>query len=214
MTALPDPLPPHTQRSLPVLSSGPLRATLISTFKADEPIEKVIRAVLCTALPYTLAITGKRSGAGELLRYEGEKIRFTDFLPQEEYEALLRGSDLIIDLTTHQNCLVCGAYEGLSLGIPLLLSDSPASREYFPLGCLYTDNTVQGVQCALERFFEHRLQLSQEILCLYPLLQTRWEALFNEVTTRILHLEGRECERQTYQAKQLVESASHHTHPH
>ena len=47
------------------------------------------------------------------------------------------------------DCLVCGAYEALALGKPMLLSDNLASRELFGDAALYTDNTAAAIRAAL-----------------------------------------------------------------
>ena len=88
-------------------------------------------------------------------------VRFTGFLAEQDYWDLLRGADGIIDLTLKPNCLVCGAYEALAVGRPMLLSDNAASMELFGDGATYTDNTPQGIRSAVERLRND---------------QSRWEA--------------------------------------
>jgi glycosyltransferase involved in cell wall biosynthesis len=63
------------------------------------------------------------------------------YLPEEEYLRMMSSCDLILDLTTREDCLVCGAYEALGMGKPMLLSDTAVNREYFRKGVLYTDNS-------------------------------------------------------------------------
>ena len=70
-------------------------------------------------------------------------VHFTGFLADEDYWQLLRSADAIIDLTSKADCLVCGAYEALALGKPMLLSDNTASRELFGEGAVLTDNSTR-----------------------------------------------------------------------
>ena len=71
---------------------------------------------------------------------------FTGFVPEDEYLALLQGADAIIDLTTREDCLVCGGYEGVAVERPLILSDTAAIRSYFSDGVRYTDNSADDLE--------------------------------------------------------------------
>ena len=70
-------------------------------------------------------------------------MRLTRYLSEDDYVALLRDADVIVDLTTRENCLVCGAYEALALARPLVVSETAALRELLGNGALYTRN-VRG----------------------------------------------------------------------
>jgi hypothetical protein len=61
-----------------------------------------------------------------------------------------------------EDCLVCGAYEGISVGKPLVLSNNRASVELFHDAALFTDNSVQSlIQTALQAANEYPALLAR-----------------------------------------------------
>ena len=146
---LPDPTPvppPSAVRVLP----GSFSAVLISTFAPDEPVEEVFAAV--RGLDIELYVTGNhRVLPSALLAAVPPNVHFCGFLPEEEYWSLLQSADAVVDLTLMDNCLVCGAYEALALGKPMLLSNNRATVELFGDSALFTDNTAQDIRRSLER---------------------------------------------------------------
>ena len=66
-------------------------------------------------------------------------MQYTDFW------SLLARATVVCDLTLKPDCLVCGAYEGLALAKPLLLSDNPATRETFGDAAILTDSDPDSI---------------------------------------------------------------------
>jgi glycosyltransferase involved in cell wall biosynthesis len=154
---LPDPTPvppPFAARALP----GSFTAVLISTFAPDEPVAEVFAAV--RGLDIELYVTGNhRKLPSALLAAVPPNVHFCGFLPEEEYWSLLQSADAAVDLTLMDNCLVCGAYEALALGKPMLLSNNPATVELFSGAAVFTDNTAPDIRLGLER-----LRLSRDTM--------------------------------------------------
>jgi len=151
---LPDKLPMVKGGSLPPAYSdckAPL-ITFVCSFASDEPIDEFISAALLVEFDFTLFVTGKRSSAEKLglLKYESDKVIFTDYLKKRDYDALIASSDILVVLTTRDDCLVCGAYEALSISTPAILSDTQVLRECFPSAFYYTKNTQEDFQATLE----------------------------------------------------------------
>ena len=97
-------------------------------------------------------MTGNPSRMDPLLAARAPpNVRFTGFLPDPDYWALLRSADAIIDLTLMEDCLVSGAYEALAVGTPMLLSNNRASVELFAGAAAFTDNTTADIRRGLER---------------------------------------------------------------
>ena len=139
-------VPPGTPREL----GGSFNVVLIATFARDEPIGAIFEAVRGSDL--TLYVTGNQTRMAEQdAARVPQNVRFTGFLAEQDYWDLLRGADAIVDLTLKPNCLVCGAYEALAVGRPLLLSDNAASVELFGDGAAYTDGTPHGIRGAMEQ---------------------------------------------------------------
>lgn len=173
-----DPLPWFSQLKRPVI-------TLISSFAADEPIENFLLASQVLEVPHTLLVTGQRKKAGALLKYESDALRFVDYLPKEEFETVISGSDLLVDLTTRLDCLVCGAYEAVAVGVPILLSDSAALREMFPEGTIFSKNDSQDYLRALREFLAEPESYRKKIHALKGPFERRWQEAFQKAQQRI-----------------------------
>lgn len=125
------------------------QVVVISTFAPDEPLDEVIRAAKETPA-ITFSITGKvPSGFNRTLL--PPNVQLTGFLPDHEYWQVLQSSIFVIDLTQMEDCLVCGAYEALSIAKPMILTDGVAARELFGNAAQYCENTAEGIIAAMER---------------------------------------------------------------
>ena len=181
---LPDKIPMIAKEKMPEAfnqNKKPL-ITLISSFAEDEPIEEVLRAVKKLDDKVTLIVTGSIAKAKNLVsEYQSEHIIFSDYLEQSDYDGLISNSDFLIDLTTDDETLVCGAYEGLSVRVPVLLSNSSINKEVFRKGFVYSDNNSEGIQSAIEYSLENKSKLSTEIKEYKSEFKEDWEEYFNEI---------------------------------
>ncbi len=183
---LPDKLPAITPSSK-VFPSTPPQVLFVSTFASDEPTEDFISGALLVREPFTLYITGKKKNAGDLLRFEGDRVRFTDFLPQEEYDRMLAESDLVVDLTTREDCLVCGAYEAISSLRPVMVSDFAVNREFFPTGCIFVKNAPEEYARGIELFFAEQQAYQEQVRRLKVDFQHRWQEYFQQIESSLTH---------------------------
>jgi len=101
-------------------------------------------------------------------------VRLTGFLPEEAYVALLGSADVIVDLTAIEDCLVCGAYEAVALGRPLVTSDTAALRGYFRQGTVYSRHDSVSLAAAITYALAHRDRLAAEMRELKPDLMASW----------------------------------------
>jgi glycosyltransferase involved in cell wall biosynthesis len=138
--------------------SGAFNVVLIATFAPDEPVAEVLDAVRGTEIE--LYVTGDHGKLDQsIVATVPANVRFTGFLNDEDYWTLLRSADAIVDLTLMDDCLVCGAYEALALGKPMLLSNNSASVELFGDSAVFTNNTATDIRQALERLRLERVRL-------------------------------------------------------
>jgi glycosyltransferase involved in cell wall biosynthesis len=144
--SLPDRIPTAPAHAAAARDAAGFQVVVISTFADDEPIESVIESARTAADGVRYAITGNPARLPARVRDAlPANVRLTGFLPEEEYWSLLAASDVIMDLTTMDDCLVCGAYEGMAVGNPLVLSGNRASVELFHDAALFTDNSVASL---------------------------------------------------------------------
>lgn len=179
---LPDRIPSLRRATGPVALQRPA-VVVISSFAKDEPLAEILTAA--QGVGGHFYVTGKRSKAKDLLRFESETIHFTDYLAAEAYDALLREADLVIDLTTRTDCLVCGAYEALAAGTPAILSDSAANRATFEGGFLFTDATVEALRASLRQGIAQADALARAMPAARRRFERRWDETLAAVRDQI-----------------------------
>jgi glycosyltransferase involved in cell wall biosynthesis len=159
---------------------------VINTFSDDEPLHVVFDAA--RRLPdINFYVTGDaRRIDPALLARKPTNCHLTGYLPYEQYIGLLKGVDVITDLTTYDHTLLMGAFEGISLGTPLVISDWPVLRDYFPRGTVHVPNTVDGVYLGIRRAQRDLTALKQDVHVMRDQLQAEWQHKFRELSTLVV----------------------------
>jgi len=192
---LPDPLPEFGSTPKTIKDQEGFIVTFICSFATDEPYLEVMKTVRYLPDDIRIYITGNDSKLTESERLQaGAGIVFTGFMEDGEFVQQLSNSDAIMDLTIFQDCLVCGAYEGVSLGVPLILSDTPALRSWFYKGAVYTNGNAKDLANAVLRVRAERKSLIREVRLLRDEMSARWNdyfAKFQQVLHNMLHSRSR-----------------------
>jgi glycosyltransferase involved in cell wall biosynthesis len=154
---------------------------LISTGAEDEPLEVAFEAA-SRLRDVNFYVTGNANCIPpNILAIKPDNCYMTGYLSNERYIGLLRAVDVVMDLTTRDHTLLLGAFEAVSLGTPLIVSDWPVLRDYFSLGTVHVPNTAEGIYegvCYAKR--EH-VTLQQDILRLRDQLHADWKQKFMEL---------------------------------
>jgi len=151
----------------------------VCTFEKDEPYREIIQAARMIDSSIRLYVTGRFEKAPpDLIAQAPPNARFTGFIPDHTYIDLLYSCDVIIDLTLMQDCLVCGAYEAVALGKPVILSDTEALRGYFSKGAVYTESSPEAIAEAIAYALANKEKLSRESDLLRAELQVSWDRKF------------------------------------
>jgi glycosyltransferase involved in cell wall biosynthesis len=133
---------------------------IVSTFAPDEPTALVLEAA--SKMPHVhFFITGKKEHFFGLGLALPTNVELTGFVPDEEYWRLLASAQIVCDLTLMPDCLVCGAYEGLALARPMVLSDNPATRELFSGAAIFAPATVDGIAESWRQALEKQSELER-----------------------------------------------------
>lgn len=188
---LPDPLPEFDDdgRTYPFERRDLANVVLVATFADDEPVAEILEATGRLQDLLHLHVTGRAERLADHVREAmPPNVTLTGFLDDQDYVALLRSADLVVDLTTKEACLVCGAYEAVALGTPLVLSDDPATREYFTQGVVYSPSDVDGIEEALRRGVEEAEALRHAVRQLSAELTVSWPDRLAGVETEIAQL--------------------------
>lgn len=138
--SLPDPLP-DLGEGLQPRPQPPFVVLFICSWAEDEPVEEVLAAA--EALPRHVEVAVKVTGRPKRSRVPSvipSNVELLGFLPHEDFIAELNAAHAVMDLTTRADCMVCGAYEGLALGKPLILSGNEPTMDWFGRAAAYCFN--------------------------------------------------------------------------
>ncbi len=176
---LEDRLPDLPIRPAPAAAGRP-GVCVINSFSDDEPLAEILAAA--RELPAVdLFVTGKvpKGARWAFLDARPANVILTGFLPKTDYEELLNRVDLAMVLVKVDLTLLCGAYEAVQLGKPLITSNWPVLRDYFSRGCLYVDNSPAEIVRAVRDGLTHKTALAAEMKELKGALTERWTQHFN-----------------------------------
>ena len=175
---LPDPIPilkaPLELKRL----VGKHNVLFICSWADDEPYVDVIAAAKLIASSTFIYITGNwKKRAAELPAILPDNVVLTGFVSNTEFDQLLFSADVILDLTTRDDCMVCGAYEGVAAEKPLILSSSPVLEAYFDKATIYTANNTESIAEAIDYAIASLDSLKAESVKFRVELGQRWEKL-------------------------------------
>jgi hypothetical protein len=170
---LPDKVPEMARVSGDRTGGASARVVFVCTYALDEPYLAVIEAASLLGPSVDVAITGDYRRL-KAVPDVPPHVTLTGFLPQPDYDRLLRDSDVILDLTEMENCLVCGGYEAVALEKPLVTSDTAALRSHFSRGTVYTTHEPRALAAAMAQALQHRAALAAEMKVLRLSLSDAW----------------------------------------
>src|SRR6266550_845989 len=163
------------------------QVVFVCTYAIDEPVEAMLEAAHLVGPAVDIHVTGDRRRLKIQVAIPSH-VHLTGFLPETQYEQLLREADVIVDLTSIEHCLVCGAYEAVALEKPLVTSDTRALRSYFRSGTVYTNHDPSALAESIQFAATHRRELAAEMTLLKRELTASWEES-REALRRRLRLE-------------------------
>jgi glycosyltransferase involved in cell wall biosynthesis len=142
---MPDPLPvfsPSAEGS----ESETFSVLFISSFGKDEPLGEVLEgARLLKDEGVKVFITGNQKKAdADLVLGAPPNVVFTGFLSDEEFVDRLFSVDAVMVLTTSDFVMLCGCYEAVSAGKPLITSKKGVLEDYF-MGAVFVENEQEGL---------------------------------------------------------------------
>lgn len=188
--AIPDPLP-VIHHGAPA-DSAEIAATrsfvflFVCSWAEDEPIANVVEAARLAAADhpeFQVYITGRpkieKYLAGVAIP---ASVTLTGFLSAADFDALLGRADVVIDLTTRADCMVCGAYESVAAEKPAILSDNPPTRSYFSEGVLFTDNSGADIHRQMVAAHDGFAALKRDVSLLKTRLHERERMQLESIT--------------------------------
>ena len=158
-----DPLPELSQYAAGHASEDK-SVLFICSFDVDEPYRTVFEAAdELMREGFTLSVSGDHTKVA-IDPKQHQSVRFLGFCPENEFYEQLFRSQVVVDLTTQENCLLCGAYEAMAAEKPLVTSDTKTLRDYFTHGTVYTIHTKESIASAIRKAYEQSTRLTKDII--------------------------------------------------
>ncbi len=185
---LPD-MVPSLSESGRIELKGKHNILMVSSFAADEPVQEVLTAMKdFIDDEIYLYITGNYKKLDERVRCTApSNVEFTGFLDEQDYINMLFSCDAIMVLTTASACMLCGCYEAVSAGRPLITSDKDVLRDYF-IDAVFVDNTARGISAGIRDIIDNLDDYRTRIESLREKLITRWDEMYKQLEKRLLEV--------------------------
>lgn len=189
---LPDPLPSFPAEAAGVQSADHPMVLFICTWAPDEPYREVIKAAARLDPRIRVYVTGNSKGRERgVIEPLPSNLVLTGFVPEDEFVRLLHQADVVMDLTTFENCLVCGAYEAVAAGRPMVLSSTEALRAYFRKGAVYTASDAEAIAQAIAQALAEKQELRLQVVELGRELADDWQRQREALETLLSSLHAR-----------------------
>ena len=136
----------------------------ISSFAVDEPVGELFDlAQLLSKENIKLYWTGKINE--NLIKdfNKPDNLIFTGYMTFERYYDLIGNASCLIALTTEADTLQSGAYEALSVEVPMVITDSIALKNYFDSAALYTNHNPHDLFEKVKYAIENQKRIICEI---------------------------------------------------
>jgi len=173
---LPDPVPelptPDEPSKLPPFD-GKHNVFYICTYDTDEPYKEVVQAGRLLSPDIHIYVSGRKKDK-LLAESPPPNVVPTGFLSEADYVRALQKADIVMVLTTLQDCALCGAYEGVSAGRPMVLTGTQTLRRIFSKGTVYTENRAESIARSIEEAVEKKSELAKEVARLRDDLVVGW----------------------------------------
>lgn len=153
----------------------------ITSFSNDEPISEFFEAIDSLPEDYFFYVSGNYLKSKNIWSPKGRNYLLTGFIEDSTFKSILNSVDAVMVFTKNEMTLTCGAYEGLSAGKPLILSNTKTIKEYFKAGSVYCDPNPYSIKSGILKCFDNYDQLKNEIDSLKEELNRSWRAQFRNI---------------------------------
>lgn len=161
---------------------GEFKITVVNTFSDDEPVDEILKAARELS-EVKFYITGDLKHAKpEYLKEKPENVTYTGFISGKKYLNLLKGSDAIMALTTENHTMLSGAFEGVGVENPLIISNWPVLKKFFNKGTIHTDNKAEGIVKSIKKVKRQKRKLRKEVKILRRKRMKEWDLKIKQLT--------------------------------
>ena len=172
--------PPALMREAPRLAdpfSHPW-VLFLASFNPDEPIKELYAAArLAPEINFVLAGDPTRASGRHYLGARPPNVYLPGYLSGEALDSAIMSTDAVLALTKLADAQLSSAGEAIGAGRPMVLSDTPVTRDLYYKGGVFVDtrspaSIVMGCRAAIEG----GKRLAAESLALRDERYTRWRS--------------------------------------
>ena len=160
----------------------------LCSFDSDEPHGEIINAARLIDKSAYIYITGhyKRARPSIDFKHLPPNIVFLGLLDEDVLIDYLYSVDIVLALTNMDHTLLCSAYEAVSAGKPIVISNKADLIGYFRKGTVPTNNDAASLANGIREAIKHKESLAVEIRQLKHELLRDWQERF-EITLGVIH---------------------------
>lgn len=150
------------------------RVLAVTVFAGDEPVAELLEAARLVP-EADVAVTGDPQRCPAALRAAApDNVTLTGFLRGDDYRAAVEAADVLVVLTTASTSVVRAGYEAVYAQRPLVVSDTPALRDAFPLA-VHAANTPDRIAAALREAIARHDELAARAPEALRIQRERWD---------------------------------------
>lgn len=185
---LPDPFPEIEQFVRPDNSwskNDKKKCFVVASWSSDEPLNEIFETA--SNMPdINVYVSGKpKSEYSELIANKPDNLYLTNYLSDIDYYSLMHECDVVLAITTEPATLVCGGYEALALGKPLLTGDSDSLRNYYGDSAVFTDGSVADLMEKIRYIFENKSVITAKVEKLHDIRDREFSGLLKSLKVLI-----------------------------
>jgi len=102
-----------------------------ASFASDEPLEEVLNSIKSFNINVKIYITGNWKRRPEIKKHASERIVFTGFLTDKEFNSLLEQATAIITGTKREYTSLMSGWEAVAYGKPLAVTETRTLKNVF-----------------------------------------------------------------------------------
>ncbi len=150
----------------------------LASFNPDEPVQELFEAArLAPDIHFVLAGDANRASGRHSIEDHPENVILPGYLSGADLDSAIVSADAILALTKLDDAQLSSAGEAIGAGRPMVLSDTPVTRDLYYKGGVFVDtyslaSIVMGCRAAIEG----SARLAAESLSLRDERYARWQS--------------------------------------
>jgi glycosyltransferase involved in cell wall biosynthesis len=167
--------------------AGHRNVLVISSFSDDEPLAEVMQAATLLDIPdVRLYVSGNPSRSPvDWASLAPENVVLTGYLSASDYVNLLFAVDAVMVLTTADHTMLCGCYEAMAAGKPLITSDKPVLVDYFR-GAEFVAADAASILAGLQRVLADLARYRVRTAEMEARISRDWDRAFSELAGHLV----------------------------